>query len=104
MERREPALGRLAASSAIKALQSRSVLGRRGESPGVRGDGELGREPDTEPEMEPLLDAVGELSALRFVRNSALARFDRWRPDGSVALTALVLLMTLPVGETARDE
>lgn len=52
-------MGRLAAFAAINALQSRSVRGRRGESPGVRGDGDDGLEPSTDPVLE-----AGELVLL----------------------------------------
>jgi hypothetical protein len=72
-DNRDEGLGRLAAFSAINALQSTSVRGSRGESAGVRGEGELGLEPVT----DPFLETVGEISTLRSWKNSALVRGDR---------------------------
>lgn len=60
-DNRDGPLGLLAAFNAMSALQSRSVLGNRGDSAGVRGEGELGRE----PVKEPCRETVGELSTLR---------------------------------------
>lgn len=71
MASRDDVLGRLAAFAAIKALQSRSVLGKRGESPGVRGEGDDGREPSTDGAFE-----AGELVLLTSRENSALYRGD----------------------------
>lgn len=63
----------------------------------MRGDGEEGRDPAT----EPFLDTVGELSALRSGKNSPLARGERGSAAYSVALVALI---ALPAGETARED
>ena len=99
-DKRDGGLGRLAAFKAIRALQSRSVLGSRGESLGVRGDGDVGRESET----EPFLEAMGEFSALRSWKNSPLTRGDRCATTDSVALVALIALTALPAGDTAREE
>ena len=73
-------LGRRAAFAAINALQSRSVLGSRGESPGVRGEGELGLEPSTEPALD-----AGELVLLCSRGKSELRRGEcPGRPCGIV--------------------
>lgn len=63
---------RLAAFAAMRVLQSKSVLGRRGESPGVLGEGDDGREPDTDPVAEG-----GELVVFGSKMNSALSRCGR---------------------------
>lgn len=48
----EGGFDRRAALAASKVPQSRSVLGSRGDSPGVRGEGDDGRDPGTEPGLE----------------------------------------------------
>jgi len=46
-------LERFVAWVASSVLQSRSVLGKRSESVGVRGEGDAGREPAADPDIEP---------------------------------------------------
>ena len=91
---REGGLERLAALAASRAVQSISVRGIRGDSPGVRGEGEGGRELDVEGGLDPrtLPSREMRLSLLK----SALILGDR-EGDGGAPLT------TEPSLETGRD-
>lgn len=83
----EGGLVRRAALFASNVLQSKSVLGRRGESPaGVKGDGETGLEVVTDGGFDPLTLLAAE--------NSTLILGDR---DGGESLA------TEPSRDTGRE-
>jgi len=78
-------------------FQSVSVLGSRGESPGVRGEGD----DDLEPSAEPGLEA-GDFPLGAFIDHSELSLFD---VDGNgSAYGAADLADTVEAGDTPRNE
>ena len=87
-ETREAAFGLLIALAAIRVLQSKSVLGKRGESPAVRGDGDEGRELAAEPGADPGELVALSIRTLDFLEGAADSCF----PE------------VLAAGETARED
>ena len=87
---REAGFDRRDMFAASNALQSRSVFGSRLESPGVSGDGDVGRDPDT----ELCLDTIGEVVTLSRENSELnLGGVASWRRP-----------VSLREGETAREE
>ena len=71
--RRDVGFDLRAAFAARRVPQSNSVFGKRDASFGVRGEGDEGREPETDPEIEFVLE-TGELSPLGCRGYSKLVR------------------------------